>query len=746
GHIARVTQVSHQFPKSPHSNTEKMLRSATAQLFRQAVRYMSTETNFILERSINRVQLLGRVGQDPVMRQVEGRNPVTIFSVATNEMWRSGEGEMSSTGDISQKTTWHRVSVFKPGLRDVAYQYVKKGSRILVEGKLDYGEYVDKNQVRRQATTIIAGENKKSKKRKNKKQQRVMEILDSTESFLHWDRNLSELSEAGEMDCGLYTNPNTRLESAGLQGLFDSAVLALLRAPGRPLPGCFAGPAAQRPLPVRREGRGGGHGGGGRRRPVPVLPSAPLPPHITAEHSYSLCGDSRPQSPLSHLTGEQGSEAAESDGDSADWPMEQDEAIDSLLCETPSLLPTLSLSLAPGPQAPEGPPVAPAPATAAPAQTATNSPNQAKGIKIKEENIIPQIKLEPHEVDQFLNLSPKGLESLQMPPTPPSSHGSDSEGSQSPVHAPPGLSCPTSPTSPPPPQASLKVSPRATSCLSNSPLLTAPHKLQGSGPLMLTEEERRTLVAEGYPVPTKLPLTKAEEKALKKIRRKIKNKISAQESRRKKKEYMDTLEKKVENCSNENNELRRKVETLECTNKSLLQQLQSLQAVLAGKVPKSCRVAGTQTSSCLMVVVLCFALFLGSFYPGSLTPCSTITETGLTSKQLAVEKSYTATVKSRNLLSTFEDEQPHLLGLGGEYPDQWEDTPAVVMAAWRRSEQQKMRAEPDRVETHPPFRSKINDTQTSKNLLLDLHRSLEQRTNESSSKVIELERTVNKTS
>nr|XP_033470931.1 cyclic AMP-responsive element-binding protein 3-like protein 2 isoform X3 [Epinephelus lanceolatus] len=484
-----------------------------------------------------------------------------------------------------------------------------------------------------------------------------------------------------------------------------------------------------------------------------LSPSSPLPPHITAEHSYSLCGDSRPQSPLSHLTGEQGSDAAESDGDSADWPMEQDDAIDSLLCETPSLLPTLSLTLAPseGPQVPESPvvvpPAAAAAAVTAPAQTTVSSHNQGKGLKIKEENIIPQIKLEPHEVDQFLNLSPKGLESLQMPPTPPSSHGSDSEGSQSPVHAPPGLSCPTSPTSPPPSQASLKVSPRAASSLSNSPLLTAAHKLQGSGPLMLTEEERRTLVAEGYPVPTKLPLTKAEEKALKKIRRKIKNKISAQESRRKKKEYMDALEKKVETCSNENNELRRKVETLECTNKSLLQQLQSLQAVVAGKVPKSCRMAGTQTSSCLMVVVLCFALFLGSFYPSSLTPCSTITETGLTSKQLAVKESYTTTVRSRSLLSTFEDEQPHLLGLGGEYPDQWEDTPAVVMAAWRRSEQQKAAEETENmVETHPPFRRKSNDTQTSNNLLLDLHRSLEQRTNESSSKVIALERTVNETS
>ncbi|XP_077565362.1 cyclic AMP-responsive element-binding protein 3-like protein 2 [Stigmatopora nigra] len=530
-----------------------------------------------------------------------------------------------------------------------------------------------------------------------------MEILDSSESLLHWDRNLSELSEAdaeaGDMDCALYTNHFSEL----LDELSHDALL------GQLLSDPFLSGA--RGARSRDGGRGVRHDGDDDDDDADDLRASSLSPHIAAEHSYSLCGDSRPQSPLSHLTGERGSDA-ESEGDSSEWPMEQDVGTEALLCHAPSAAVDVGA----------GPPRSPL----------VKIETEEEEEEEEEELIFPEIKLEPHQVDQFLNLSPKGLEALRMPPTPPSSHGSDSEGSQSPSRA-----LPAGPSGPPSPSAAAataapaqpKASPRgSSSSLSNSPLLTAAHKLQGSGPLMLTEEERRTLVAEGYPVPTKLPLSKAEEKALKKIRRKIKNKISAQESRRKKKEYMDTLEKKVETCSNENGDLRRKVDTLECTNKSLLQQLHALQALLSGKVSKSCRAAGTQTSSCLMVLVLCFALFLGSFYPAGLASDSALPDGGLAPGRPAPAESYAATaVKSRSLLSTFEDEPPPVPGLGGEYPDRWEDAAGavVVMATWRPQRQQRREMPAESAvgaRTRPPFWSRGNQSAPD-----DIFRSLEQR-------------------
>lgn len=153
---------------------------------------------------------------------------------------------------------------------------------------------------------------------------------------------------------------------------------------------------------------------------------------------------------------------------------------------------------------------------------------------------------------------------------------------------------------------------------------------------MLTEEEKRTLVQEGHQVPSQLPLTKSEEKVLKKIRRKIKNKISAQESRRKKKEYVDSLEKRMENYINENVELKKRLESLEINNKSLLHQLQKIKSSIEGTAsdtkaldfnedaataaaPQNKDVLNIQSANqfgtLLMVLVLFFTVLLGVWSP-----------------------------------------------------------------------------------------------------------------------------------
>ncbi|XP_050296155.1 cyclic AMP response element-binding protein A isoform X2 [Anthonomus grandis grandis] len=160
---------------------------------------------------------------------------------------------------------------------------------------------------------------------------------------------------------------------------------------------------------------------------------------------------------------------------------------------------------------------------------------------------------------------------FHLPPTPPSCSSSDDSEDNATISQPssPAARKANRPILPNPPVRQ----PIYTPLISSQP--------KGStGILVLTEEEKRTLIAEGYPVPTRLPLTKSEEKSLKKIRRKIKNKISAQESRRKKKEYMDTLERKVEILVNENNDFKKTIETLQESNSDLLQKLQKLQAIV----------------------------------------------------------------------------------------------------------------------------------------------------------------------
>uniref|UniRef100_A0A8C0ZV14 Cyclic AMP-responsive element-binding protein 3-like protein 4 n=1 Tax=Castor canadensis TaxID=51338 RepID=A0A8C0ZV14_CASCN len=129
--------------------------------------------------------------------------------------------------------------------------------------------------------------------------------------------------------------------------------------------------------------------------------------------------------------------------------------------------------------------------------------------------------------------------------------------------------------------------------------------------LFLTDEERRLLGQEGVSLPSHLPLTKAEERVLKKVRRKIRNKQSAQDSRRRKKEYIDGLESRVAACSAQNQELQKKVQELERHNISLVAQLRQLQALIAQTSNKA-----AQTSTCVAILLFSLALIiLPSFSP-----------------------------------------------------------------------------------------------------------------------------------
>ncbi|XP_075979965.1 uncharacterized protein LOC142979080 isoform X2 [Anticarsia gemmatalis] len=125
--------------------------------------------------------------------------------------------------------------------------------------------------------------------------------------------------------------------------------------------------------------------------------------------------------------------------------------------------------------------------------------------------------------------------------------------------------------------------------------------------LVLTAEERRLLAKEGITLPTSYPLTKHEERELKRIRRKIRNKISAQDSRKRKKEYVDGLEDRVKQCTAENQTLIRRIKILQSQNQSLTAQLKRLQNVLTG-VTSGSTGKSAQPATCLLVLLLSVAL------------------------------------------------------------------------------------------------------------------------------------------
>ncbi|XP_077996990.1 single-stranded DNA-binding protein, mitochondrial-like [Glandiceps talaboti] len=135
-----------------------MLRSALGKVSRQFVRCESTGSDFYvrprMEKSLNKVTLLGRVGQDPIERGFDSERAVVQFTLATSEIFK--DKRIGHEDEYKEKTMWHRISVFTPYLRNLITRAVTKGSRVYVTGKLDYSEYMDKQGHKVFSTSIIA--------------------------------------------------------------------------------------------------------------------------------------------------------------------------------------------------------------------------------------------------------------------------------------------------------------------------------------------------------------------------------------------------------------------------------------------------------------------------------------------------------------------------------------------------------------------------------------------------------------
>lgn len=100
--------------------------------------------------SLNKVTLIGNLGNDPEAKKTKDGDSIANISLATSEKWKD-----KATGEAREKTEWHRVSFFG-NLADVVIKYLKKGSQIYVEGSMNTKKYVDKDGVEKYATSVRA--------------------------------------------------------------------------------------------------------------------------------------------------------------------------------------------------------------------------------------------------------------------------------------------------------------------------------------------------------------------------------------------------------------------------------------------------------------------------------------------------------------------------------------------------------------------------------------------------------------
>ena len=100
--------------------------------------------------SVNKVILVGNVGRDPEIRSTQDGQKIANFSIATSETWRD-----KTSGERKERTEWHRIVVFNERLADVVEKYVRKGSKLYLEGALQTRKWTDQSGQERYTTEVV---------------------------------------------------------------------------------------------------------------------------------------------------------------------------------------------------------------------------------------------------------------------------------------------------------------------------------------------------------------------------------------------------------------------------------------------------------------------------------------------------------------------------------------------------------------------------------------------------------------
>jgi len=100
--------------------------------------------------SLNKVQLIGNLGRDPEMRQTQDGKKIATFSMATTESWKD-----RMTGERRDRTEWHRIVIFNERLAEIVEQYLRKGSKIYIEGQLQTRKWNDQQGIEKYTTEVV---------------------------------------------------------------------------------------------------------------------------------------------------------------------------------------------------------------------------------------------------------------------------------------------------------------------------------------------------------------------------------------------------------------------------------------------------------------------------------------------------------------------------------------------------------------------------------------------------------------